>query len=61
MNYADLIKDADKTQRFKQGVRQRVSMAVGLPIGNVEVGGAGRGRGGAGRRLLGALAPHART
>ena len=37
MNYADLIADPVKTLQFKQGIRQRVSLAVGLPFGNVEV------------------------
>ncbi len=46
MKYGDLISDAAKTLRFTQGVRTRVGLAVGLPIGNIAVGGVGRARGG---------------
>lgn len=60
MSYAALMADAAKAQRFVEGVRSRVSLAVNLPIGNIQVRGrdwgwrwwsAGR------RRLLFAVAP----
>jgi hypothetical protein len=37
MSYAQLIADPAKTAKFKLDVRTRVSRAVDLPLGNVEV------------------------
>ncbi len=52
MKYGDLISDAAKTLRFTQGVRTRVGLAVGLPIGNSKVGWSGSGGGKSGGRGL---------
>lgn len=37
MDYDALIADVPKMQLFKMNVRSRVALAIGLPIGNVEV------------------------
>jgi len=38
MNYGALVSDAAKVLRFTQGIKLRVSLAVDLPIGNIQVG-----------------------
>jgi hypothetical protein len=38
MNYRALISDDAKLQRFTTNVRERVSLAVDLAVGNIQVG-----------------------
>jgi hypothetical protein len=49
MNFKSLMADPAKVLRFTTSVRERVSLAVNLPLGNVQVRGRGRAGGARGK------------